>query len=181
MKHSAHTPVICLLVASLSGCAYQPPKDVNSTFYSPPAGSKLQLHSALTIPANNTEVYIQDGKVISSYWSIDAYYPNCNFELRERAEVKRRVQPDTFTIFRVVRNTENVMLGTPTVVASSSSGNGAPNVDFMIIMDLHSERQPGVMRITCRQWEDPSDGNHLSIVQIRKTLGDLFTLRLPDA
>jgi len=180
MGYSIRVLVISILVASFNGCAYQAPKDISSSYYAPPVGSKLQLHSALIIPANDTQVRIQDGKVISSSWDLDAYYPNCNFELHTRAEVARTVQPDTFMISRVIRDTENVMLHSPRVVARSSE-NGAPNVDYITIMDLSSPRQPDVMRLTCQHWEDPSDSYHLSIRQIRKTLGSLFTLTLADS
>ena len=179
MKYSVYLTLVSLLIISLGGCAYQPPKDINSSFYSPPVGSRLQLHATLTIPANDTQVRIQNGKVISSSWVLDAYYPNCNFELRERAEVARTIQPDTFIISRVVRDTENVMLHSPVIIARSS-GDGAPSVDYITIMDLYSARQPDVIRLTCQHWEDPSDSHHLSIRQIRKTLGDLFTLKLSD-
>lgn len=181
MKYPLQLTLLNLLIISLASCAYQPPKDINSSYYAPPVGSKLQLHSALIIPANDTQVRIQDGKVIHSSWDLDFYYPNCDFELYERAEVKREVTPDTFVISRVVRGFEDVLLHTPTVIASSSGGGGAPNVDYMTIMDLYSPRQPDVFRLTCQHWEDPSDSYHLSIKQIRKTLGDLFTLTLADS
>jgi len=187
MRYSIRILIISIFVASFNGCAYQPPKDTNSSFYSPPVGSQLQLHDTLTIPANDTQVRIQGGKIINSSWSLDAYYPNCNFELRPIASVERIVHPDTFVISRVIRDTENVMLTSPAIVAragaisrSGSSGNGAPSVNYMTIMDLHSPRQPDVMRLTCQHWEDPSDSRHLSITQIREVLGNLFTLSLPN-
>jgi len=179
MKPSAHMALVSLLIFSFAGCAYQAPKDINSSFYSPPVGSTLTLHRPVTIPANDTQVHIQNGQLINSFRELDAYYPNCNFEIRERAEVERTVQPDSFIISRVVRDTENVMLHTPVLIASAS-GNGAPGVDYITIMDLYSPRQPSVMRMSCQHWEDPSDSYHLSIKQIRKTLGDLFTLTLAD-
>lgn len=180
MKYPLQLTLLNLLIICLASCAYQAPKDINSSYYVPPVGSKLRLHSALIIPANDTQIRIQYGKVISSSWDLDAYYPNCNFELRKRAEVARTIQPDTFIISRVTRDTENVMLHSPRVVASSS-GDGAPSVDYITIMDLSSARQPDVMRLTCQHWEDPSDSYHLSIKQIRKTLGELFTLTLADS
>lgn len=180
MKYSVYLTLVSLLVINLGGCAYQPPQDINSSFYSPPVGSQLRLHEILTIPANDTQIRIQNGKVIRSSWDLDAYYPNCDFELRKRAEVARTIQPDTFIISRVIRDTENVMLHSPRIVARSS-GNGAPSVDYITIMDLSSARQPDVMRLTCQHWEDPSDSHHLSVKQIRKTLGGLFTLTLAES
>jgi len=179
MKYQLQLPILVLVVIGLSSCSYQAPKDPNSSFYAPPVGSQLILHRAITIPANNTEVRIQDGKVIQSSWDLDTYYANCNFELREIANEERTVRPDSFNVTRVHRDTENVLLNKPTVVASSRVGNGGPPlVDYITIMDLYSARQPEVMRISCQHWNDPNDGEHLNINQIRKTLGDLFTLTL---
>jgi len=180
MRYSIHIVLASLLISSLTSCAFQPPKDINSSFYTTPIGSQLKLHRALTIPANNTQVRIQNGEVINSYWDLDAYYPNCNLELRERTEVARIIKPDTFIISRVTRDTENVMLNKPTVVTGFSAGGSAPNVDYLTIMHLHSPRQPEVTQISCQHWEDANDGSHLSIEKIRKTLDGLFTLTLVD-
>lgn len=180
MKYSMQLSVVGLLTIGLAGCSYQAPKDIGSSFYSPPVGSQLTLHQNIEIPANNTQVRIQDGKVVKSYWDLDAYYANCNFELRDIANVERIVKPDTFNISRVVRDTENVMLNMPTIVASAGGDGGPPNVDYMTIMDLYSANQPDVIRMSCQHWNEPNDGEHLNIKQIRKTLGDIFTLSLSD-
>jgi len=169
-----------LAVAALSSCSYQPPKDVNSSFYAPPVGSQLTLHRAITLPANSFYIRIQDGHIINSTWDIDTYYANCDFELRNQASVERTIQADTFNVSRVYRDTENVMLSNPTVLASRISVNdgGPPLVNYMTMMDLYSPRQPDVLRMSCQHWNDPNDGEHLSIIQIRKTLGALFSLTL---
>ncbi len=181
MKHSIHFFILSALIISLTSCAYQPPKNVNSTYYAPPVGTTLQLHSAITMPANEAQVLIQYGKVVTSYWGVDAYYPNCNFELRNNAEVEQIIEPDTFTITRVTRDTENVRLHLPTMLASSGSGGaGPPNTDSITRMELRSDKQPEVMRMSCQKWDDPNEASHLSIEQIRQTLKPLFTLELPS-
>lgn len=182
MKHSTRFATLSLLIVSLAGCAYQPPKDVNSTFYAPPVNSTLQLNTSITIPANELQVHIQDGKINTSYWDLDPYYPNCTFELQNKAEVERVIEADTFIITRVIRDTEDVRLHLPAIVASSGSGGGAPpNVDSITVMYLKSAKQPEVMRMSCQLWDDPNEAAHLSITQIRKTLAPLFTLQLPDS
>ena len=182
MKQTFQAFSIALLGLGLTACAYQPPKDINSSFYAPPVGAQLQLNSSLTIAANEAEARIQDGKHINTYWNLDTYYANCTIELRDLANVERTIEPDTFTITGVIQDTENVMLHTPTIVASAGSGDGGPPlVDYMTIMTLHSDKQPDVTKMSCQNWNEANDGEHLSIVQIRKTLGDLFTLRLPKS
>lgn len=168
-----------LLIFSLmlAGCQYVPPRDIDSPFFSPPAGSQLRLTRPLTIPANDAGVFIQYGKPQYSVWQPDRYYPNCDFELYSRASHERVVEPDTFTVTRTVRGIDNVMLA-PAVVASSDTGNGAPHENYMTVLYLHSDRQPDVFRMTCQHWEDPNEGDHLTVKQIRQALGDLFILEL---
>jgi len=171
--------ITALLAGQLTACSFTPEPGPDSVFYSPPVGSQLRLNVAITIPAHDTDIYIQDGKVQSSYWSVDAYYPHCNFELRTRTAVARQVEPDTFIITRVVRDIENVLLNNPVRVAGFGSGDTAPpHEDYMVIMDLRSDTQSDVMRMTCQHWEDPNEGNHLTINEMRKALGKLFTLTL---
>lgn len=180
MKRSMQLFTFSLLIISLGGCAYQAPKDINSTYYAPPVGSSLLLNSAITIPANDAHARIQNGKVVTSYWmGVDAYYPNCSFELYSRAEVERVIEPDTFIITRVVRETENVRLQLPAVVASGGvAGGGVTDTESITIMNLKSDKQPEVMRMSCQHWDDPNEATHLNIKQIRKTLDPLFTLTL---
>jgi hypothetical protein len=46
-------------------------------------------------------------------------------------------------------------------------------------MDLHSDTQPDVFRLTCGQWGYPYDGKHVSVDEMRRALGDVITLHLP--
>jgi len=169
--------ILLLSCLALAACQYVPPRDISSPFFSPPAGSTLRLTRQLTIPANDAGVMIQYGQPQYSSWKLDQYYPHCDFELRTRAPRQQVVEPDTFTVTRTVREIENVLLA-PAIVASSDSANGPPHENYMTVLYLHSDRQPDVLRMTCQYWEDPNDGQHLTIKQIREALGDLFILEL---
>ena len=169
--------ILLLLSLALAGCQYVPPRDINSPFFSPPVGSQLRLTQPLTIPANDAGVFIQNGKPQYSGWQLDKYYPNCDFELRTRASYERVVEPDSFTVTRTVRETENVSL-MPAIVAARIKHNGAPHENYMTVLYLHSDKQPDVFRMTCQHWEDPSQGDHLTVKQMRQTLGELFILEL---
>ncbi len=166
----------------LGGCQSSPVKDINSPYYPPPVGSILQLNKPIELPQNALNVNIQYGKILSSYSELDAYYPNCDFELRDKFSSPTTIEPDRFKIIRVIQNTEDVMLA-PVRVAGlvSFAGSGSPpHVVYETIMYLHSAKQPNVYRMTCKHWEDPADAEHLSIVKIRKALGEVFTLELVD-
>lgn len=173
------TLLVLLLLGLLAGCQTALQKDVNSPLYAPPTGSLLRLHAPLRIPADKASVMIQNGQPQYSYWNLDTYYAHCDFELHTLSTTERVIQPDVFTVTRVVRDFEDVFLA-PVVVASSSSGDASPNQNYMTIMYLQSEKQPEVFRITCQHWDDPSLGDHLNINEIRKALGDLFELVLPS-
>lgn len=169
--------ILLLLSLSLVACQYVPPRDINSPFFSPPAGSQLRLTRPLTIPANDAGVFIQNGQAQYSSWHLNKYYPNCDFEVYTRADHERIIEPDTFTVKRTVRETEHVSL-TPATVAGLDFGAGPPTENYMTVLYLHSDKQADVFRMTCQHWQDPSHGDHLTIKQIRQALGDLFILEL---
>lgn len=186
MKTPITITSLTLATLLLSACSFVPPKDVNSTFYSPPVGSILTLKRKITIPANDARVRIQNGEIQPSYFALDSYYPNCEFELYSVSEKSREVMPDKFTITKVVRNEEIVSLVSPTQVAASGFtasigfGDSSPIFDYQTVMNLRSANQPDVFKLTCMQWEDPNDGDHVTITQIRKTLGNIFELTLAE-
>ncbi|NIO40864.1 MAG: hypothetical protein GTO41_12185 [Burkholderiales bacterium] len=48
-------------------------------------------------------------------------------------------------------------------------------------MELHSETQPDVVRMTCARWGVPQELSNVTVAGIRKSLGDIVTLELADA
>jgi hypothetical protein len=172
--------IIFALFALLAGC--QPPvKDINSPYYSVPVGSTLTLNKEIEIPAGHVSMYMQRGKQYLGYGDVEKYYPSCKFELNTPLkDVRQIVHPDVFTIYKVVRDTyvvqsNAVMLAS---IVMDGSGDGPTALTFSTIMYLRSEKQPDVFRLTCEHWDDPTDGDHLTISDIRKALGDMFTLNL---
>ncbi len=176
------------LVLLLAGCqttTYQ--GNENSPYYLVPTGSRLVLNRAITVPANDVGVYIQNGKVAKSFWNVKSHYPYCAFDLRKRLETPQTVQPDEFTITRVTQETVysvhadfTRLARLPFVhVADADQGDGASYEIYATVMTLRSERRPDVQRLTCAQWQYPPLQRHVTINEMRKTLGGLFTLRLP--
>ncbi len=176
MRHVAVLAFV-LLLAACQTAAWQ--GNENSPYYLVPVGSRLVLNRAITVPANDVGVYIQNGEVVRSFWNVKSHYPYCALDLRRRLETPQTVQPDEFTIVRVRQ--ESVMtVRLPFVhVADTDQGNGASYEIYATLMTLRSERQPEVTRLTCAQWVYPPLQRHVTINEMRKTLEDLFTLRLP--
>ncbi len=175
---------LVLLISACQTAGYQ--GDENSPYYLVPAGSRLVLNRAITVPENDVGVYIQNGEVARSFWGVKSHYPHCALDLRRRLDTAQTVQPDEFTITRVTQETVysvhadfTRLARLPFVhVADTDQGDGASYEIYATIMTLRSERQPDVLRLTCAQWQYPPLQRHVTINEMRKTLGDLFTLRL---
>lgn len=176
---------LALLISACQTAAWQ--GDENSPYYLVPPGSRLVLNRAITVPAHDAGVYIQNGEVARSFWRVKPYHPYCALDLRRRLDTPQPVQPDEFTITRVSQETVYSVhadftrhAGLPAMhVADAVQDGGASYQIYATVMTLRSERQPDVQRLTCAQWQYPPLQRHVTINEMRKTLGDLFTLRLP--
>ena len=63
-------------------------------------------------------------------------------------------------------------------VFSSGRGDGHSNETLTTEVRLFSARQPEVRKLVCGFWGDPALERHLSIAQIRATLGSLASINL---
>jgi hypothetical protein len=176
-----HRAIAALFAAALlTACAVEP--SVDSPHYALPTGSRLVLEKAIRIPGDRVSVYIQRGEP-TSYGGRDRYNPYCKLEMWSRSEAARTVEPDTFRIERVVRNSEYVALpvggGLRRVAAEPDDGGGPMAYVMETVMYLASERQPDVYRLGCAHWDQPSFPQHLTIREIEAALAGLFRLELP--
>ena len=183
---SATTAILgaALLITGCQTVSYQ--GNENSPYYVVPAGSRLVLERELTIPGNRAAVYIQGGQT-RSYWDVNPYYPYCKFEVRAPGDTAQKIQPDDFVVTRAFQETPPTVRTEPqrfdgnvrlVRVSGIDSDGGVSATVFATTMQLHSDRQPDVSRMTCAQWGYPPLDGHLSIAQIRKTLAGVFTLKL---
>ena len=139
-------------------------------------GWKLILKQNLTIPAYEAGVYLQYGKIVSVQ-ERDQYYSNCRLEVRDPQEHPQVVEADSFTVYRVKRSEEDASLYTPQYASTVLSMASPTADDYITTLYLRSKQQPDVIKLECRHWEDPSVfPEHLSLKQIRDTLGEIFTL-----
>ena len=163
----------------LTACQPLALQDEISPHYLPPLGSRLILNRGITIPPNQLSVYLQYGKILPSR-DVDAYQPNCKFELRDIFEYAQHITPDQFEIYKIQRDSQ-LVLSQPITIATlgrMSEGDAPMAEIYSTTFYLRSPKQPQVLYLTCQHWDDPSTGSHLNIKQIRKTLGDIMSLEI---
>ena len=171
---------LCLL---LSACQTTGPLDENSPFHVLPSGSRLVLKQDLTIPARSAHVTLQGGRVMSDN-DVNQYHPNCRLEVQDVRDTTQTVTADEFVVRRVRQEAQTAER--TGLLKTSSHGlrisNESPSFYiFRTILDLRSERQPQVRWMSCQQWSHPALGQHVTIREIRQTLGEIFILSLPPA
>ncbi len=171
--------ILFIPLIMLTACQGLPTKSEDSPYYDIPAGSILVLNETITIPAERTSVYLQNGKILH-YSMVDPYYPHCQFDVRTIKDTSQIVSRDKFIIYKVGHWTSAIDNGIKRVGLRilSSGGNGLSPQTYATILYLQSDRQPDVLTMTCQHWEDPVDAEFLTIKQIRRTLGSVFTLEL---
>lgn len=167
---------LCLL---LSACQSTGPLDENSPFHVLPSGSRLVLKQELTIPAHSAGIRLQGGRVVSDK-DINLYHPHCRLEVHDVRETTQTVTADEFVVRRARQESHTVALPGLKKAGLRRSGTSSPSYFvFRTILDLRSERQPQVRWLTCQQWADPAFGQHVTIREMRATLGGIITLQLP--
>lgn len=174
--------VAVLLLSACQTAAYE--GNENSPFYLVPAGSTLTLTRNLTVPADQVAVFLQGGEVVAS-GGINQYYPHCKFELWRRLDTAQPVQADSFEITKVTQEIGHSvaldglqLAGVSLGIHVSAKGDGPSLQTWSTRMTLRSARQPEVFRLSCGQAALPPEGRHVSINEMRKALGGVFTLDL---
>jgi hypothetical protein len=160
--------------------------DESSPYYMVPVGSRVTLNRDLVIPADKAGVFLQNGQE-QPFVQLNAYHPHCKFEVKRVLDTPQTVRADEFVITKMVQSIEHSVqvpqrLAAMTVVANTT--DGGPSVEaFVTRLNLRSERQPEVLRLSCGHWDyrGQTTAVHLSIQQIRKALGDVITLQIAPA
>jgi hypothetical protein len=180
LKHYGYSVLILISGFMLAGCVSHP-YDEHSEFSRIPAGSSLTLNQSIHIAANSLSIYMQDGS-IKPYSAIDKYYPHCKFELYTLSDQARTVQPDTFNIVRVMDETDlsssRATMFASLRTADGSSDGGPSIVTFTTSMYLKSKTQSDVYRMACMHWDLINESRYLGIAEMRKAMGNVFTLKV---
>lgn len=174
MRYATFVVFLAMILAACQPVEY--PRD--SPYYRIPLGSSLVLHQALPIPPRQARVIIQDGRLISRK-QLDQYYPYCEFEIRTLSDSVQTIRPGRFRIHRLNKHMETS--AKPVRYASLSLFSfDKPLIAYNTKMYLSSDNQPDVYRMSCMYWTDDSMDTHLTLQQIRHTLGDLFSIDIID-
>ena len=172
--------IVSVLIV-LSACSVYQTDDEGSTYYAVPVGSRIVLNQEVTIAGDQVATYAQNGELMS-YGAVNKYYPNCKFEIYTMSEQPRTVAADTFEIIRVVDEIESSSVQESTQLAVRDTALVYGMLDrsyifnYATMMYLRSEKQKDVYRMTCQLWDDLNQGRHLTIAQMRKAMGEVFTL-----
>ena len=177
---------IVIVVTFLTACqtmAYEGNED--SPYYKVPIGSKLILHQDIEIPPHLAGIYLQGGKILPLA-QVNQYYPHCKFEVFKLKDTPQPIKADEFSIKKVVQEmTHSVSTGRLQLAAVSIGvgihigldDDSSPLQTYVTRLDLHSEKQPDVFRLSCGLWAYPPKGQHVTIREIRQVLGEVFTLQ----
>lgn len=156
----------------ISACQYSTSHPLRMGSVPIPDLLTVELEKAIEIRPDRANEYIQYGE-IKPYNKIVEYYPHCFFELRSVSESKRTVLPETFRVTGISR--DRFMAGFRKIMVASGGGDYNPVMSTTQI-SLHSDTQPDVFRLSCQQLDEPYLARHVSLQQMRETLGGLFTL-----
>jgi len=163
----------------LSACQMTPLRGEQAPAYmAVPVGSSLVLTRGITIPANQTSVYVQDGK-LTTYSGRDQYAPNCKFELYSISDRPRAVKADTFRVTRVEHDTDYASAANLMYAGPVGYSDGGPlAIIYSVTFSLQSTQQPDVFRLSCEYWADPLSSDDLTLAEVRQSLKPLFALNL---
>ncbi|MCU7795489.1 MAG: hypothetical protein KZQ73_06575 [Candidatus Thiodiazotropha sp. (ex Semelilucina semeliformis)] len=175
---------VIFLLVTLTACSqrYVVSDDPNYPYNLPPVGSTIVLKKTVSVPAGEVRVFLQGG-VLMNKSEFDRYKANCSFELRKLDDIPRDIEPDSFIVTEVQRTMEQVVkqLGPEQgFVKVGFDIGGKPMVTRGYHLWLGSDRQPDVMRMTCRgSFDDLNRADPPSLGEVRYSLGEFAELVMP--
>ena len=170
--------IISILILGCFACANQPVNQEPPAYQVIKSGQVLQLNENLLIPPESATVYLQNGAITQGN-KIDQWSPNCRIVVERITENERTIQPDEFVVTGI-RYERTYAANKPVMYASlfDTAESGLPIAEeFVIYLALKSDKQPFVKTLVCKHWEDPHNGYHLTMQQIKQALGNLFIFK----
>ncbi len=171
-----------VLLSLLTACSqsYMVNDNLAYPYNLPPVGSKVVLLKPVAIEPGTTRTFLQLGRAMA-LGDFNRYRANCNFEVEKLSEKTQRIEPGTFIVRKVQRLVTEVVRDTVSQPGFSTVDYdpGSPMVTHGYHLWLSSEKQPGVMRMTCHgAFDDLSRAQPPSIDDIREALGEIAELVL---
>lgn len=165
--------VTCLPALLLAGCAsgVQVATAPSTTDVEGVTGA--EIHQPVSVRPQRANEYIQNGRVLP-YDGITDYYPYCELSLNAIQPDGIDIRPGAFTVTRVHRDT--TMASRPVRVAGGDWGFIMSTTTFF----LSSDEQPQVRALVCERLDESFRAKHLTLEEIRNTLGGLVSLQTGD-
>ena len=93
-------------------------------------------------------------------------------------DYERTIKPTVYDIYKVIDSEEHAQRNVYFASTMQTGGGGPSIVGYASYYYLRSAVVSDVRSLECVQWDDYSEVEYLSINQIKKSLGDYFTLRI---
>jgi hypothetical protein len=152
----------------------------DSVYFEIPVDSKFVLRKDVTFPAYRKDMFFQNGK-LSDYAAVNKWIAYCALSLHAQRQVSFTVKPDTFVAKKVSREYLFQLAGAPLQVAAQLDHGGFQEWRVLAtVIELSSDRQPEVAKMTCAQWGTPQDLSNVTLNGIRKSFGDFVQLEIAD-
>jgi hypothetical protein len=152
----------------------------NSPYFEVSVQSKFVLHQTLTIPPYRRHIYFQHGKAMP-FHKVNEFIDYCALTLHAQRQVPQTVKPDTFVVTKVYREYLFQLASATMAVTQVMDIDGGETWQVLATqMELRSETQPDVVRMTCAGWGLPQELSNVTVAGIRKSLGDIVTLEMAD-
>ena len=178
------------LIVMLGACSTALVTDPNALYYVPTPGSKVTVKQRIEVPAGQTRIFLQRGKLITKPSRLDHYWPNCNFELNTLTETSRYIEPGVYTVTRTTRQEKEVVWHQPERIQLAAVGIGGlmargsdgPGMYFEEVkMTLQSTQPSDVRELACRGvLTDPHLVEPPTLAEIRQALGSYASISVPE-
>ncbi len=162
--------IVLIALVVTSGCA-----TTGSPKLLPPPGTQLEVTQELSI-GGGARLFMQRGEVRSRR-DISVMDPHCQFiSNRPRSEFSEPlvIRPGIFTVENSYRRRDY------TWAAELEFARIGSNRNLSTIMELSSDTQQDIDRLTCLRWGTGVDSGFLTIEEMRSAMGGLVNINLPE-
>ena len=168
----------------LAGCEPMVLRDGASWRWRPlPAGSSVELHRPLALPAGATRIFFQGGAAMA-LTQVRQLQPHCHFEMGRLDPASRTVGAGRYPITAVSSGEEEVVRWRPLRYASAFTlardDDGPSSIARYLRFQLAAAGPGSPRHLTCHgAFDDPADARPPSVAEMREALGGLVSLHLP--